>query len=499
MTAWEAGQRLDGFVIHERVHSGGMATLVRVEYDLAFGHTSTDPGFPIVMKIPRMREGDGGENIIGFEIERQIMPSLSGPHVPRFVASGDLDNLPYLVMEYIQGVTLETLLDDPSLRTPANIARIGAAMARAVHSLHKQNVCHLDLKPANVLFRTKADGHADLDHAVLLDFGLSFHAHYPDLMAEELRKAVGSPAWIAPEQVVGVRGDPRSDLFAIGVMLYEMATSRLPFGAPATTGGMRQRLWMNPVPPRVRNPEVPEWLQEIILRCLEPEAVRRYPSGAHLAFDLNNPQQVRITERGRRLERTPFWTHFKRWVRAAGMHYQPSPLPERQINDVPIVMVAIPNQDVSDAALYSLREAVQRSMGLRPGARLAVVTVLKSGLLTMNLGSNESEAQRTYLNMLRQWAQPLELDSHHISFHVLEASDVAEAILSYAEGNQVNLIIMGAATHGIQMQRLMRTVPIKVAMYAPCSVMLIKASLPFEQLQEVEEQPYDGLDVFKTW
>ena len=143
------------------------------------------------------------------------------------------------VVNLVSGMgPLQHLLDGltPQTRPDANtIARIGAAMARAAHSLHKQNTCHLDLKPANVLLHP--DG-----HVVLLDFGLSCHAHYPDLLAEELRKAVGSPAWIAPEQVVGVRGDPRSDIFAIGVMLYELATGELPFGNPQTSGGMRQRI-----------------------------------------------------------------------------------------------------------------------------------------------------------------------------------------------------------------------------------------------------------------
>ncbi|HEY1059452.1 MAG TPA: bifunctional serine/threonine-protein kinase/universal stress protein [Limnobacter sp.] len=499
MTRLVEGQKLDGFVVHECLHTGGMAYIYRVEYDLDLGHNSKNPGFDMIMKIPRMREGDGGENIIGFEIERQILPAVSGPHVPRFVAAGDLDSLPYLVMEYIPGVTLEHIMDEAQTLSPETIATMGSAMARAAHSLHKQNVCHLDLKPANVLFRKTAQGDIDFSQAVLLDFGLSWHAHYPDLMAEELRKAVGSPAWIAPEQVVGVRGDPRSDVFAIGVMLYQLATGRLPFGAPSTQGGLRQRLWMNPVPPRVRRADLPEWFQEVVLKCLEPEAVRRYPSAAHLAFELNNPVQVRITERGQRLVRTSFWVHFKRWLRAAGMQYHPSPLPERQIADVPIVMVAVPNKDVTDATLYSLREAVQRSMGLRPGARLAVVTVIRQGLLSGSSNQSESEIQRHHLNLLKQWAQPLTLDAHHISFHVLEANDVAEALLSYAAGNHVNLIIMGAATHGLQMQRLMRTVPIKVAMYASCSVMLIKAALPFEQLLEVKEDVYDGLDVFKTW
>lgn len=503
MTRLTVGQTLDGFVIRDCVHSGGMATIYRVEYDRDKGHASLDPGFPMIMKVPKMREGDGGENIIGFEIERQILPAVSGRHIPRFVASGDLDNLPYLVMEYIPGHTLEQVLDTAENAaggtSPATIARIGAALGKAVHSLHKQNACHLDLKPANVLFREKSDGSIDLDQVVLLDFGLSFHAHFPDLMAEELRKAVGSPTWIAPEQVVGVRGDPRSDVFAIGVMLYELATGRLPFGSPNTTGGLRQRLWMDPVPPRLRNEQVPEWLQEVILRCLEPEAARRYPSAAHLAFDLQDPDQIRITRRGKQMVRTSFWVHFKRWLRAAGMHYQASPLPERQIASIPIVMVAIPHKGVTDATLFSLRESVQRSMGIRPGARLAVVTVLKNSLLSNDASGSESELQRSYLNMLKQWAVPLSLDAHHVSFHVLESSDVAEAILAYAEGNNVSLIIMGAATHGVQLQRLMRTVPIKVAMYAPCSVMLVKAAVPFELLEEVEFNGEEGLNVFKTW
>ncbi|MDP3827007.1 MAG: bifunctional serine/threonine-protein kinase/universal stress protein, partial [Polaromonas sp.] len=350
------------------------------------------------------------------------------------------------------------------------------AVAQAAHSLHLQDVCHLDLKPANVLMRP--DG-----LAVLLDFGLSCHAHYPDLLAEELRPAVGSPTWMAPEQVVGMRGDPRSDIFAIGVMLYELATRELPFGNPQTTGGLRQRLWMDPVPPRKWRPELPEWLQEVILRCLEPEAARRYASAAHLAFDLFHPQQVQVTDRGRRIRATGFWAHLKRWVRSAGMHYQPSALPSRQIDEVPIIMVAVPNRDVSDATLYSLRGAVSRALGTVPGARLACVSVINPGETPgHDAASSETTVHRRYLGMLRQWAEPLDLSGQTVSFHVLENGDVAQALLRYAQGNHVSMIVMGAATHGLQMQRLLATVPIRVAMAAPCTVVLVKQALPFDQL-----------------
>lgn len=481
MKLLEPGTEIDGFRIRQCIHVGGMAHIYAVEY--ASG--APDPGFPMAMKIPRMTQGDGAENIVSFEVELQILPTLTGAHVPRFVAAGDLLRLPYLVMEYVHGRTLQHWIDAPERPDAGTIARLGAATALAAHSLHQQNVCHLDLKPANVLL--KDDG-----TAVLLDFGLSCHAHYPDLLAEEMRTAVGSPAWIAPEQVVGVRGDLRSDIFAIGVMLYELATGELPFGAPVTRGGMRQRLWMTPAPPRQHNPAVPEWLQEVILRCLEAEAERRYPSAAHLAFDLAHPDQVTLTERGRRTRGVGLREHLRRWIKAAGMHYQPSPLPSQQLAEVPIVMVAVPHRDVSDATLYALRQAVSRSLGIRPGARLACVTVISpSSPSGADDARSETSRHRRHLARLRQWAAPLDLHGHQASYHVLESNDVAQALVRYAQSNQVSMIIMGAATHGLQLQRFIDTVPIRVARDAPCTVILVKEPPPVGALAAAQA-PHAG-------
>ena len=475
MTRLAEGSELDGFKIGPRIHGGAMASIYSVTY--ADGRPAL---FDMVMKVPLMRSGDGGENIVSFEIEHQLLQVLHGPHVPRFVAAGDLSRVPYLVMEHIQGQTLESF--NRSHRHPQQalplqtIAHLGAKLAEALHSLHQQNACHLDLKPANVMIGKD-------DCMILLDFGLSYHANYPDLLAEELRKAVGSPAWIAPEQIVGVRGDPRSDVFAIGVMLYEMTTGELPFGSPSTAGGLRQRLWMSPRPPRALRSDCPEWLQEVILRCLEPQADQRYPSASHLMFDLRNPDQITLTERGRKTVSKGFWWHFKRWLRAAGMQYQASPLPSEQISEVPIVMVALPNNDVSDATLYALRQATMRSLGTRPGAKLAVVTVINAGI-TASSEHNQSETwiQRQHLASFKKWAEGLNLQNHQVSFHVIESGNVAQALLRYAEGNKVNLIIMGAATHGLALQNFIATVPISVAMRAPCTVILVKENLPFEQI-----------------
>jgi nucleotide-binding universal stress UspA family protein len=480
MKLMDPGTLVDGFVIGECLHAGGMAHIYSVTY--AGGVESP---FPMVMKVPRMTAGDGAENIVGFEIEHQILQYVHGNHVPRFVAAGDMTRLPYLVMEHVPGQSLQQWLDARGLgpvTTPFDeIARIGAAMAQAVHTLHRQNVCHHDLKPANVLMRP--DG-----TAVLLDFGLSMHAHFPDLMAEEMRKAIGTPAWIAPEQVVGTRGDPRSDVFALGVMLYELLTGELPFGNPQTDGGMRQRLWMRPKPPMALRADTPAWLQEVVLRCLLPQAEERYPSAAHLAFDLRHPDQVRLTELSRITAGWGFWKTLRRWIKAAGMEYRPSALPAQlQVERVPIVMVALPHTDVSEDIVYSMRLQTERALGNMPGARLAVVTVVSGSDMAASGAASETGQQLAHLVRLQKWAEPLGMAGHQASFHVLEAGDVADALLRYAQSNEVSMIIMGAATHGLQMQRWVATVPIKVAMQAPCTVMLVKGELPFAGLAEMAQ------------
>lgn len=460
MTLLEAGQQVDRFVIDACIHSGGMAHIYRVHA----ADPARQPDFPLIMKVPRMTAGDGAENLVGFEVEKHVLALVHGQHVPRFVAAGDIATLPYLVMEYIAGRTLQDWLDAGSAREPAEIARIGAMIAHAVHGLHRQDVCHLDLKPANVMLREGGG-------VVLLDFGLSWHAQSPDLLAEAQRATAGSAIWMAPEQVVGVRGDPRSDIFAIGVMLYEMCTGELPFGNPQTTGGLRQRLWIKPAPPRRINATVPEWLQEIILRCLEAHAADRYASAALLAFDLAHPDQVRVTARGTQVDRPGFWRTLHQWL--AREPYEPSPLPVGRHAQSPIVMVAVPHRDASAATLDALCRAAHRVLGNRPGARLACVTVVAPAGVG-DAARSEVAVHQQMLVYLRDWAQRVELGEHPASYHVLESGDVADAILAYAANNHVDVIILGAATHGLQLQRFVATVPIKVAMRAPCTVMLVK-------------------------
>jgi len=243
-----AGSVIDGFRLEECVHQGGMATLWRV--------THAAHALPMLMKVPRLRYGDDPAAIVGFEVEQMILPRLVGPHVPRFVAAGDFTVQPYLVMEYVAGRSLRPRLDEAPLPI-GEVAAIGAKVATALADVHRQHVIHLDVKPSNIMLR-------DSGEAVLVDFGLSHHDQLPDLLAEQFQLPMGTGPYIAPEQVLGVREEPRSDLFALGVTLYHLVTGERPFGNPTSLGGLRRRFYRDPEPPRALRPDVPRWLQEVI-------------------------------------------------------------------------------------------------------------------------------------------------------------------------------------------------------------------------------------------
>jgi eukaryotic-like serine/threonine-protein kinase len=165
----------------------------------------------MLMKVPKIAEGEDPAAIVSFEMEQMILPRLSGIHVPNFVAAGDFAVQPYLVMERIPGNTLLKRLRELPL-SYAEVADIGVKIAAALDDLHRQHVMHLDVKPSNIMFRPAGD-------AVLVDFGLSHHDQLPDLMQEEFRLPFGTAPYMSPEQLLGVRNDPRSDLFALGVLL----------------------------------------------------------------------------------------------------------------------------------------------------------------------------------------------------------------------------------------------------------------------------------------
>jgi eukaryotic-like serine/threonine-protein kinase len=469
-----SGAVIDGYRVAERIHLGAQSQIFRVS-----GPTRD---FPVVMKVPRVGPLEPSENLISFETEAVILPALTGPHVPRFVAAGDLAKTPYLITEWIDGESLEGVLKGGPL-PPPEVARIGAALADAVHSLHRQNAIHLDLKPDNIIVRAQGG-------VALIDFGLAHHARFPDLLAEEKRFAAGSAPYVSPEQVLGTRSDRRSDIFAVGVVLYEMVTARLPFGVPATIAGLRDRLWLDPVPPRARSSGIPPWLQEIILRCIEPHADDRYQSAAHLAFDLRNPEQVALTERAHKSGRPRFLAQLRRWWRARDERLRI--VPEARRGAAPIIMVAVDTSNPDDPRQRPMQRATAQVLSLSPEFRLICVSVIRGGPRAefSHDGESASGVHLEHLVRLRHWVEPLHLSAQRLSMHVIESARPENALLEFARRNHVDLIILGAPGPTQQAPLAWwRSVASGVTARAHCSVHVVRIPEPDAAAESGEALP----------
>lgn len=465
-----AGQCIDGFVVDAELHQGGMASIWSVQ------RAAAEPGsdaLPLVMKVPRLKAGDDPASIVGFEVEQMILPMLQGVHVPRFVARGDFTRLPYIVMERIEGPSLRPRLDAAPLAID-EVIEIGARVATALHELHRQGLIHLDVKPSNILQR--ADG-----TAVLIDFGLSRHDRLPDLLEEAFDLPMGTGPYMAPEQVRFVRKDPRSDLFALGVMLYHFTTGERPFGQPETVRGLRRRLFQDAMPPRRLRPDCPPWLQEVILKCLEVDPAQRWQTGAQLALALQHPTQVALTARATKSGVDSPWQRLQRRLQTlpGAARQRPAPGATSRLMQSPIVMAAIDVDNSSSGLLEQLREVVRRIVLTEPGARLVCVSVLRGSRLTMDVLFDEPGQSRHVKQRvaLKHWARPLvqslALDEGRLSFHVLEAADPAATIVEFAARTHVDHIVMGARGASALRQHF-GSVSSQVVAQADCSVTVVR-------------------------
>ena len=483
----EAGQVIDGFRLEERAHQGGMAVLWRVS---RVGPAPAGEPPLLLMKVPRIKGGEDPATIVGFEVEQMIMPALAGVHVPRFVAKGDFTRQPYIVMERIAGNSLKPRFDAAPIAID-EVVRIGWKVANALHDLHRQHVVHLDVKPSNIMFRPVVDvaGKRAGGEAVLIDFGLSRHDHLPDLLEEEFELPMGTGPYMSPEQVQFVRNDPRSDLFSLGVMLYQLTTGERPFGAPTSVRGLRQRLYREPVAPRLLRSDCPPWLQEVILRCLEVDPAQRHQSAAQLAFELQHPDQIALTARAERNTRGGRLTVMKRWFKAIGSEARggsgSNGRSAGQTAGSPILLAALDVAGAEASLLDAVRHTAQRLLQTEPGARLACLAVMKTNRMVMDelVESDGSSKHVNLLVQLKHWARPLEqllaigkdAPAGRVTFHVLEASDAANAIVDYARKNQVDHIVMGARSSG-GLRRYLGSVSAQVVAESDCTVTVVRSA-----------------------
>ena len=277
----QPGEQLDHYHIESLVAQGGMASLFR--------GTDSRSGRTVAIKIPKPEMECDVLFFDRFKREAEIGRRLNHPGVVKVLAEDDPSRV-YMAMEWVEGVPLRQILDNEKKIAVERAERIAIGICEALEYIHIHGVVHRDLKPDNIL--VDAD-----DRIKLIDFGIACDMRSRRLTFGRLTKAMGTPDYASPEQVKGKRGDARSDIYALGIMLYEMVTGEVPFGGANAITALNLRLLNNPAPPREIDSDISPELQEIIYRALEREPENRYQTAREFASDLQHPEQVGVAAR----------------------------------------------------------------------------------------------------------------------------------------------------------------------------------------------------------
>lgn len=215
-----------------------------------------------------------------FRREAQSQARIDHPHVAKVFEAGELEGIPYLSMQYIQGPTLARAVEQLSLRERVELVRQASL---GVHAGHRLGIVHRDVKPGNIMLERDPQG---VWQAYVMDFGLARDLSDPEALPSTT--VMGTPAFMAPEQIQGpaVLVGPHTDVYALGVTLYQMGTGRLPFPGANHAEVFRKVVELDPPSIRALDPTFPRDLESIIQRCMEKDVLRRYDSAQDLAEDL---------------------------------------------------------------------------------------------------------------------------------------------------------------------------------------------------------------------
>jgi serine/threonine-protein kinase len=215
-------------------------------------------------------------------LEARAAAALAHPNVATVHALEDIDGQLVLVSEYVPGRTARERLDGSGPLPVAEAAAVARQVALGLEAAHRAGIIHRDLKPENILL-------GDAGAVRILDFGIAraIEAQPATPRLTAAGALVGTPGYMAPEQLEGASGDVRSDLFALGTVLYELVTGTNPFQGKTASSTAARILTLEPAPPSVVNPLFPPALDAIVARCLKKDPAERYGSAAGLAADLD--------------------------------------------------------------------------------------------------------------------------------------------------------------------------------------------------------------------
>jgi serine/threonine-protein kinase len=276
----EAGSQIDSYRIEAPVARSGMASIFRA-IDVRDNRV-------VALKIPHPDMEADPILFDRFQRESGIGEKLSHPKVMR-VYGGEKRSRIYMVMEWCYGRLLRDILAEG--RMPHDRAlRIAIGVLDALEYIHANGVVHRDLKPENIMVD-------DQDNIKLIDFGIASDSSARRLTYANFTATLGTPNYISPEQVKGKRGDGRSDIYSVGVILYEMLTGKQPFSGDSPLAVMNDRLLNHPTPPTIADPTISPELQEVLYRALERDPKNRYAKAHDFQYDLEHLDQVGVQDR----------------------------------------------------------------------------------------------------------------------------------------------------------------------------------------------------------
>jgi len=274
------GERFDGFEIRSHIARGGMSDIYRA-YDPS---SQRD----VVLKIPDSSGLGDPVQYERFQRELEVTQTLDHPMIQKGLGSGVFERIPYLVAEYVEGRSLREIIDAEAPLPPDRSIDLIRKIADGIAYCHEHDVIHRDLNPENILVTAAGQ-------PVILDFGLALTRKGRRVTYSKLSSVAGTPEYMAPEQVDGQRGDRRTDIYAIGIILYEMLAGHPPYGGDNPMAVMAQHVY-RPIPRLDQEvPAVSQPLAAVVIRCLQKKPDDRFPDVRAFLQALDHPDAVDLT------------------------------------------------------------------------------------------------------------------------------------------------------------------------------------------------------------